>query len=364
MGHAPNVRWILYGASGYTGKLIARQAVGRGLRPVLAGRDPQAIAALAAELGCPHEVFALDDPSQIASRLAGAAAVLNCAGPFSRTARPMVEACLQTGTHYLDITGEIDVLEWMAAQHERARQAGVLLLPAVGFDVVPTDCLAAMLADRLPDANQLQLAFLALSGVSPGTAKTMLEAFPQGGRVRIGGRITPVPLAYKTMRIPFREGPRWAMTIPWGDVATAYHSTGIPNIEVYTGIGRRQITWMRRCRWLVPLFRLPPIRRLAEWWIDRKIKGPSDDELHRGRASFWGRVSDDRGNSVTATMRTPSGYRLTMLTAIAAVEHVLKSNVAAGFSTPSRTLGKEFILTMPDVDLQWGEKESDVASEK
>src|SRR5436305_15188118 len=101
--------WMIYGANGYTGELAAREAVARGLRPVLAGRNARAVAELALELGLDSRAFALDDPAAAAHGVAGMAAVLHCAGPFVRTSRPMVDACLAAGAHYLDITGEIAV---------------------------------------------------------------------------------------------------------------------------------------------------------------------------------------------------------------------------------------------------------------
>jgi short subunit dehydrogenase-like uncharacterized protein len=226
-------RAMIYGANGYTGRLIARHAVERGLKPVLAGRNREAIATLAAELGCEAVDFELQQPAQIADHLRGISAVLHCAGPFSQTARPMMDACLLAQADYLDITGEIDVILAAVSRGDRAKQAGVALIPAVGFDVVPSDCLAAMLSDRLPAARVLQLAFSGAGGLSAGTAKTMVEALPGGGRVRIDGEIRHVPIAWKTLEIPFRHGKQWGMTIPWGDVASAYYSTGIANIEVY-----------------------------------------------------------------------------------------------------------------------------------
>ncbi len=348
-----SAQWMLYGATGYTGRLIAEEAVRRGMKPVLAGRDARKVQPLAAGLDCPSRVFTLDDAGRIAERLAGLKAVLQCAGPFSATAEPMMDACLKAGVHYLDITGEIPVIEAAAARHPQAVEAGAALIPAVGFDVVPGDCLAAMLAERLPKATELLLAFAGTGAVSPGTAKTMLEGLPHGGRARIGGRITGVPLAWKSMQIPFREGTRWAATIPWGDVASAWHSTGIPNIEVYLALSPRQIRRLRRLGRLLPLLRLRPAQALLRWGIGKFVVGPSETERQRGRGSFWGRASDAEGNSVEATLRTPGGYPLTMLTALASLEKVVQGEAPAGFSTPSKAFGARFILTIPDTDLRW-----------
>jgi len=344
---------MIYGANGYTGRLIARAAVKRGLKPTLAGRNRQAIAALAAELDCPSATFTLQQPAHIAECIKGHAAVMHCAGPFSQTARQMMDACIATGADYLDITGEIDVILAAAGRGERAAAAGVALLPAVGFDVVPSDCLAAMLADKLPGARVLQLAFTDTGGLSAGTAKSMFEALPRGGRVRIDGEIRDVPTAWKTMDIPFRGGVRFGVTIPWGDVASAYYSTGIPNIEVYTAMPRKQAARLRRMRFLLPLMGWKPIQKFAARRIQKTVKGPADEIRQKARASLWGRVGDDHGNSVSATLETKSGYELTALTAVAALERTLAGDVPRGFSTASQAFGKDFILSFPDTDIVW-----------
>ena len=270
----------------------------------------------------------------------------------------MIEACLSARVDYLDITGEIDVIELAASLGQRAKDAGVALIPAVGFDVVPSDCLSAMLADRLPEPKVLQLAFSATGGFSAGTSKTMIEGLPSGGRARINGEIRHVPTAWKTMEIPFRQGTMTGVTIPWGDVASAYYSTGIPNIEVYTAFPPKQIAQMRRFRFLLPVFGLSPLQALAKRWVERNVKGPSEHELATGTSSLWGRLSDDQGNSAAATLETLSGYQLTALTAVASLERTLAGQVPRGFSTASQAFGKEFILGFPKTDIRWDEPQA------
>jgi short subunit dehydrogenase-like uncharacterized protein len=350
---ADSPRGMIYGATGYSGRLIARHAVERGMRPVLAGRNRESVSKLASELNCPSAVFNLDDQAFVTEQLRGIRSVLNCAGPFSQTARTMIEACLAAGTDYLDITGEIDVIELAAANSERAKRASVALIPAVGFDVVPSDCLAAMLAERLPGSRQLQLAFRALGGLSPGTSKTMLESMPSGGRARIDGVIRKVPIAFKTIEIPFRSGTFTGMMIPWGDVASAYYSTGIPNIEVYVATPGKQIAQTRRIRFLLPLMGCWPIRSIASRWIERNVKGPSAEELATAHSSLWGKVTDEHGKSVSATLEAPSGYHLTALTAVASLERALAGQVPRGFSTASQAFGAQYILSFPETDLRW-----------
>lgn len=343
--------WLLYGASGYTGRRIAEEARRRGLRPILAGRDALKIKALADRLECPARVFPVRSARAIAENLGGVRAVLNCAGPFSATAEPMMDACLAAGVHYLDVTGEIAVIEAAAARHDRAVTAGVSLIPAVGFDVVPSDCLAGMLAERLPGATHLQLALRLTGPPSPGTAKTMLEALPRGGRARIAGRIVRVPVAWKTREIPFRDGPRPAVTIPWGDVGSAWYTTGIPNIEVYLAMPAPQIRRIRRLRRLLPLLRPKPIQGFCRFWIDRLVHGPAEEHVARTRGSFWGCVTDPAGRSIEATLETPGGYPLTVATALASLERVVAGATSPGFSTPAKAFGSQFILGIPGTDV-------------
>jgi short subunit dehydrogenase-like uncharacterized protein len=343
--------FIIYGANGYTGELIAREAIARGLKPILAGRNQPALEKLARELSCPSRIFSLDKPEEAARHLHDVRAVLHCAGPFSVTARPMMEACLKARVNYLDITGEIDVIETAAALDPQAREAGVALLPAVGFDVVPTDCLAAILAAQLPSATHLILAFTGDGGVSPGTAKTVVESLPYGARARIDGRIVKVPTLWKTREVPFRTGKRMAASIGWGDVASAFYSTGIPNIETYMSMPRAQIRRLRFIRPFLPLLRFGFIQRFLQRRIERGVRGPSAADLASSRASIWGQVRDDQGHKVEATLETPGGYQLTILSALACLERTLAGQAPAGFSTPSKAFGKDLILRIPGVEL-------------
>jgi len=344
--------WMIYGANGYTGELVAREAVRKGMAPILAGRNAEAVKRLARELGLQGRAFALDDPRGTAAELYGVKAVLHCAGPFVHTSAPMVAACLATRAHYLDITGEIPVFEALLARGEEARRAGVALLPGVGFDVVPTDCLAARLAAALPDATELALAIYAEgASFSRGTLKTMIESFPHAGAIRKGGRIVPVPMAWDVREIDFggRAGKRWAMTIAWGDVSTAYHSTGIPNIRVYSGTPPAMIRRLKRLALLLPLAGLKPVKRFAQRWVERKVTGPSAEQREAGRMVLWGEVRNAAGRSVTATLETPEGYRFTAISAVASVERVLEGKVEPGAWTPSRAFGADFVTTLPGV---------------
>jgi short subunit dehydrogenase-like uncharacterized protein len=341
---------MVYGANGYTGELIAREAVERGMQPILAARNGRKVAEVATALGLEHRQVTLDDPSLLREELENVAAVLHCAGPFVHTSKPMVEACLASATHYLDITGEIAVFETVLSLGEQAENAGVVLLPGVGFDVVPTDCLAARLAESLPEARQLELAFHTEGGAwSRGTLKTVIEGMPHSGAIRREGRIVRVPIAWKAREIEFSCGQRWAMTIPWGDVSTAFHTTGIPNIRVYGGASPGRIARARRMRLLLPLMGARPVKRLAQWWVDRTVTGPDEAERSEARTYLWGRVRDRADESVTGTLETAEGYSFTATAAVQSVDRVLEGRVAPGAWTPARAFGSRFVEELPGV---------------
>lgn len=342
------MQWMIYGANGYTGNLIVREAVRRGMRPIIAGRGAVSIENLGRELGLPARAFALDDSGVIDTALADVDIMLNCAGPFSATARPMIEACLRTHTHYLDITGEISVFEYAQSLHEQARVANVVLCPGVGFDVIPTDCVAAALKNALPDATHLALGFDSRSGLSPGTAKTTVEGLAQGGKVRRDGHIETVPLAYKVRTIDFGDGPKMAMTIPWGDVSTAWHTTGIPNIEVYLPGSERMIAATRRANLFRWLLGWAPVQRMAQKRIARTVRGPSAERRDAMPMYVWGEVRNDRGTIRTARIKTANGYSLTVTGSLAAVEYLLSTSVAGGSYTPSRLMGEDLVERLPD----------------
>jgi len=338
---------MIYGANGYTGELIAREAARRGLTPVLAGRSRDAVEALASEVNLEARVFDLDDAPAVAEQIQDCMLVLNCAGPFSATAAPMMEACLATGAHYLDITGEIAVLEHAQTLGDRAKMAGVVLCPGVGFDVIPTDCVAAALKVSLPDATHLSLGFDSRSGLSPGTAKTSIEGMAAGGKVRRNGKILTVPLAWVVRRIDFGDGEKLAMTIPWGDVSTAFHTTGIPDIEVLVPASPRLITLARRANWIRPLLAMKWFQKFAQARIAKSVKGPSAAQRDAMPTFVWGEVTNARGERRTARIRTANGYSLTIDGSLYIVGHLLANTPLPGAYTPSKLLGPALVSLLP-----------------
>lgn len=346
-----NKSFLIYGSYGYTGDLIARLAVQRGYRPILAGRNPHKLAVQASELGCEHFAFALEDAAALDRALQHVAVVLHCAGPFQHTAQAMAGACLRRGVHYLDITGEIAVFEALAARDAEARAAGVMLLPGAGFDVVPSDCLAAHLHRRLPTATHLTLGIRGLGGgVSRGTAITAAESLAAATTVRRDGKLITVPAGSLRRTIDFGRGPRECVAIGWGDVSTAYHSTGIPNVEVYFYFPPNAVRAMAAGRHLAPVLRSRPVQSVLKAAIRRRPAGPSAEQRAKGSSLLWGEVVDATGRRCVSRLRTPEGYTLTALTALAAVERALAGMAKSGFQTPSLAFGPDFILEFSGVE--------------
>lgn len=343
--------WLLYGANGYTGRLVARLAAARGLRPVLAGRDARAVAGLAAELGLEHRApVDLADPAGLRAAVRGVAAVAHCAGPFVTTAAPMVDACLAEGVHYLDVTGELSVFEAILGRGTDAAAAGVVLLPGAGFDVVPTDCLAGLLARALPGADSLELAFRAPGGLSPGTAVTGLAITAAGASRRVDGRLRPTPFGTPRRAVPFPSRPRQAGAIAWGDLVTAYHSTGIPTITVYGPVpsGGPAAAVLRR------LLGYAPARSVAARAIRRRVAGPTDAMRAATGVEVWGEVRDAAGRAVSATLTGPNAYDLTADAVVRAAVYLAAGAgpagpIAPGAHTPATALGPDFVRELTGV---------------
>lgn len=338
-------RLLIYGAYGYTGELIAREAVARGFAPVLAGRNEKKTAALAQALGVEARVFDLSKDA-IAGQLADIAVVIHCAGPFSATAPAMIAACLASRTHYLDITGEIEVFEHLFAQHEAGLAAGTVLCSGAGFDVVPTDCVAARLAEEMPDAESLALGFDTRSGLSPGTAKTTVEGLAGGGKIRRDGRIQTVRLAADTRKIDFGDGEKAAMTIPWGDVSTAYHSTGIGNISVFMPMSPKRIRQVQRLNWIRPVLGFGPVQDFLKKRAAR-VQGPDRATREKRPTYVWGEATDGTGRTCTARIKVANGYSVTRDASLALAERLLTDAPRGGAYTPSQLAGSGFVESLP-----------------
>jgi short subunit dehydrogenase-like uncharacterized protein len=343
MAHEP---FLIYGANGFTGRLIAERAKACGFRPIVAGRSRGPVEDIASRVGFEARVFELDSPDAVLEGIRGARLVLHCAGPFSKTSRPMVDGCLRAGAHYLDITGEVSVLEAVLSRDAEARAAKVVLLPAVGFDVVPTDCMAKTLHEELPDATRLELGFSSGMQPSPGTAKSTVEGLQMGAKVRENGAIVTLSRP-RTRDIPFESGARFGMSIPWGDLVTAHRSTKIPNITVYTVVPRNVARAAPMLKYVAPILRMPSVVRFLQRTVEKRAKGPTDEQRKTGRMWVWGRVENASGAAVEAHLDVSEGYEFTVVAALASVERVLGGEVPPGATTPSLAFGADFVTTLP-----------------
>lgn len=372
MGTRTTGKWMIYGANGYTGRAMAEEVAARlaaaraaaGGKPVkahrldglvLGGRSEAKLRELGGALGFSHRCFDLSNPKTAAGAVADMDVVVHCAGPFSATAAPMREACLTAHTHYLDITGEISVLAATHALDARAKLAGAVLMSGTGFDVVPSDCLALALKQALPSATRLSLAFASEGGVSQGTAKTMIEGLGEPGAARVGGAIVPVPVAWEDRDVPFPCGVRRAVTIPWGDVATAYFTTGIPDVKTFIAMPPRWIRLMRWTRPLAGILKWGWVRDRLRAWVERTVTGPTPAERLRLKSYLWGEAADDAGRTVSGTLVVPEGYRTTVLASLAIVARVLDEAIPPGAWTPAGALGADFILELPGTERKLGD---------
>ncbi len=344
--------FLLYGANGYTGELIARFARQYGLQPILAGRNKQAIEALAAKLHLPFRIADLDDSTGLKKIVSEVKLVVHAAGPYNFTAKPMIEACMETHTHYIDLNGDTDVFEMLQLYNQQAKENDIMILPGAGFDVVPTDCLSLWLKNRLPDANQLKIAFVIVgSGLSRGTAITTLQKLGLPGAVRKNGQLVAEPMGARGMwiRFPDHQQKSFMMSIPWGDISTAYFSTGIPNIETYTGINKATWLFLKGQFLFNWLLRTAPVRGIIKKIITGTSAGPGDAKRNKAVSLIWATVTNANGQTLTATMRCPEAYSLTALSVLLIAQKILSSNYKPGYQTPASAYGEDLIMEIPGV---------------
>lgn len=343
-----NPKIILYGSYGYTGNLIAQECRSKNLDVILSGRNAEALQKQSERMNYPYEVVDIQDNVALKNLLAKGKVVIHCGGPFQYTAKAMASACLETKTHYTDITGESAVFEMLAKLDDQAKQAGITVMPGTGFDVVPSDCLALHLKNRLPSATHLQLAFASSGGgFSRGTSKTMAEGLGYGSMIRKDGKLTIVPTGSLTKEINYGPFKIPSLNIPWGDISTAWRSTGIPNIEVYIGSNEKQIAYAKRSNYINWLLRLRWVKDYMLKKIDQKPAGPSDEKRAKGKMYLWGKVWDGAGKESSARLETIDGYTLTAKASVLIAEKILNGNLKTGYQTPAMAYGAGLIMELP-----------------
>ncbi|MFQ5436423.1 MAG: saccharopine dehydrogenase family protein, partial [Anaerolineae bacterium] len=273
--------------------------------------------------------------------------VFHAAGPFTITSDPMLQACLRGGAHYADITGEIAVFENTFRYDAKARDAGLTFISGVGFDVVPSDCLARYVADQVADANELEISIAALGSASAGTTNTMLEslaALKKGSIVRRDGRYRHIPLNATRKKVPFSDGRARTLTpMPWGDLATAYRTTGIPNITVNMRLpippGMIRFFSLNRA-----LMSITPIRKLAQAVVSRQVAGPDEQTRQTSRSTLYARAANEAGDFAEAWLETIEGYWLTAVAGVRIAEKIMAGEAPVGTPTPALAFGADFIL--------------------
>ncbi|MDZ7898586.1 MAG: saccharopine dehydrogenase NADP-binding domain-containing protein [Arcicella sp.] len=345
------MKFLLYGATGYTAGLVIKHAAKFDITPVLAGRNLQKINTLANLHHLDYCTADLNNPEHLDNILKNFKVVLHCAGPFSKTAKQMQSACLRTGVHYLDITGEVEVFEHGIALNEQAIKAKIMIMSGVGFDVVPTDCMALYLKNRLPDATHLQLAFTNINGgISHGTAQTMVEGLGKDGFVRENGKLKAVPVAHKTLDVPFDNNIKThCMAIPWGDISTAFYTTQIPNIETFTGMPKSGVVFARSGNYLGWLLRSNWVQNLLRKRLNKSLVGPDENTQANAQTRVWGKVTNAKGQSAEARIFGIEAYTLTALTALNVTKKVLEGNLKIGYQTPASAYGQDLILEVEGI---------------
>jgi short subunit dehydrogenase-like uncharacterized protein len=351
-------QFLLYGANGYTGKLIAKLAATYNLQPILAGRTEANIKPLADELQLPYRIIDLDNATQLETALSEVKLVLHAAGPYVHTAKQMIEGCLKTGVHYIDINGDISVFEMLKKYGAAAKEKNIMIMPGVGFDVVPTDCIALQLKKQMPDATHLKLAFASVGGgLSHGTAITMAGKIGEGGAARENGKIVRKPLGQKGMWVNFSAGSGggekklFVMTIPWGDISTAFTTTGIPNIETYTGMAPK-VYKMLKLQWAFNwLLRTEFVRNIIRKKIKAKPAGPSDEQRKNSSSLVWGEVSNAAGKKITAAISCLDGYTLTAHSSLIISKKILADDFKPGYQTPAGCYGENLVIELPQTKI-------------
>jgi short subunit dehydrogenase-like uncharacterized protein len=339
---------LLYGANGYTATLILNELPAYRLPVIVAGRNETVIKKISEAHQIGYRIIDLNNTPQLLDGLKDIKLVIHCAGPFSFTAKQMVEACIETGTHYIDINGDLSVFEWIKTQDAKAKANNIMLLPGAGFDVIPTDCIAARLKDQMPDATGLKLAFAGFgSSLSHGTAITMIGKLGNGGAKRKDGKIIKTPLGRETFQLPYGNKELFFMSIPWGDVSTAHFTTGIPDITTFTMVKpkfARMLKFQFLFNWLL---RMEWVKNRLRKKVKAGAAGPTPEQRQKAYTYVWGEVRNAKGEIKTAGLTCSDGYTLTAHGCLVIASKIWNNNFKPGYQTPVTAYGKELISEIP-----------------
>lgn len=314
---------LIYGATGYTGRMAAERAKALGLSFEIAGRNQSRLAALAAHLDVPYRVFDTGADAEVS--LSGISVLLNFAGPFAHTAQGLMSACIKAGVDYLDITAEINVYRLAERLGAEAAANDVMLLPGVGWDVVPTDSLAVHVAKRVEDPFALSIALQVPGSMSRGSAMSVSEIIGAGVLTRVDGELVATPDA-TPRHFDFGQGPVLCVPLSFGDLVTGWHSTGIPNIAMFVHIAGDAF---------------------PEGDLSQLPDGPTAEERDAHRARAVVEVMGADGATARSVIETVNGYSYTPLAAVDAARQVLSGERQPGFATPAKVFGGGFAESIP-----------------
>ena len=335
---------MIYGSTGYTGRLITERAVEAGLTPILAGRNPDPLREQAERFGLPWRAYRLDRIDDVTEALSDTDVMINAAGPFLETASPMIDACLSARVHYLDISGELPAFEGALRRDQEAAEAGVMLMPGAAWSVVATDCLAAHVVANLPSAKYLRIGIAQSNIASRGSARSALGLFSSQVVIRRNGYLTTVPVGRVERSFDYGDGARPSTALSWPDVLCAYRSTGVPNIEVYMDVGalpRVVAPFSSRIGELFQLPRLQPVLRATARILP---SGPEDDVRKAARQVIVAEAEDSWRRVTSARLTTPDGYDFTAEACVAIAGRLLEGEYRPGFQTPAGLYGADFVL--------------------
>lgn len=320
---------LIYGATGYTGRLTAEHAVEAGLTVILGGRNHTRLTALAAELGVEHRTFGLDDSSRVDKRLADVSVLLNCAGPYLRTAEPLMTSAIRTGAHYLDIAAELDSYLLAEKLDAEAKSAGVMLQPGSGGSVAMLGCLAGHALMRVTNARRIGIALHVAGSMSRGSAISATENLTVETLQRVGGDLVSRSQD-DVAKFYFGNGPVSCTAATLPDLVSIWRATKVPNIETFVHVSG-------------DAFRRGDLAVLPD--------GPTSDQRQTDRYHAAVEVTGDDGKVARSLLDTVNGYTFTPMAAAEAARRVLGGEHRPGFQTPAQIFGNGFAETIADTKI-------------
>jgi short subunit dehydrogenase-like uncharacterized protein len=322
-------RLMIYGATGYTGRMAATHARAAGLDLILAGRDETRLAELGRSHGAEHRVFTLDHGAAIDAALQDVAVLLNCAGPFQRTADPLMRGAIRTGAHYLDIAAELDSYRLAEAYDAQAQAAGVMLLPGSGGSVAMLGSLAGRAAKRVGRPHTIRVALHVAGAMSRGSAISAAENLTAECLERVEGVLRSREPG-NTRDFDFGAGPVPCFPVTLPDLMTLWRALQVPNIGTFVHVSGSA-------------FPTGDLHTLPD--------GPSAAEREANRYQAAVEVTGAGGEAVRAILDTVNGYSFTPLAAAEAARRVLTGEARPGFQTPMGLFGNGFAETIADTSI-------------